>query len=62
MTAAAWKTVPTTSIVCTDDVVFPAVFTERLKAADVRYLPGSHSPFLSRPRELAELICDIAQG
>jgi hypothetical protein len=62
VTAAAWKTVPTTSIVCTDDVVFPPVFTERLKAADVRYLPGSHSPFLSRPRELAELICDIAQG
>jgi pimeloyl-ACP methyl ester carboxylesterase len=56
VTAAAWQTVPTLSIVCDDDVILPPVFTDRLKAGDVRYLPGSHSPFLSRPVELADLI------
>jgi pimeloyl-ACP methyl ester carboxylesterase len=56
VTAAAWQTVPTLSIVCEDDVILPPVFTDRLKAGDVRYLPGSHSPFLSRPVELADLI------
>lgn len=56
VTRAAWQTVPTLSIVCQDDVIFPPVFAERLEAGDVRYLPGSHSPFLARPAELAELI------
>lgn len=59
VTEAAWQTVPTTSIVCTDDVILPPVFADRLKKGDVRYLPGSHSPFLSRPVELAELICAL---
>ncbi|MGW6931719.1 alpha/beta fold hydrolase [Lentzea sp. NPDC054927] len=56
VTAAAWQTVPTTSIVCSDDVIFPPVFAERLRARGALELPGSHSPFLSRPAELAELI------
>ncbi|MEV6239449.1 alpha/beta fold hydrolase [Lentzea sp. NPDC051838] len=56
VTAAAWKTVPTLSIVCSEDVIFPPVFADRLRAGNVVTLPGSHSPFLARPAELAELI------
>ncbi|MET9628821.1 alpha/beta fold hydrolase [Lentzea sp. NPDC006480] len=60
VTAAAWQTVPTLSVVCADDVILPPVFADRLRAGDVVTLPGAHSPFLSRPAELAELI--RAQG
>ncbi|RDI22148.1 alpha/beta fold hydrolase [Lentzea flaviverrucosa] len=56
VTAAAWRTVPTTSILCADDVIFPAPFADRLRARGALRLPGSHSPFLSRPAELADLI------
>ncbi|MDX8031518.1 alpha/beta fold hydrolase [Lentzea sp. BCCO 10_0856] len=56
VTAAAWQTVPATSIVCSEDAIFPAVFADRLRASGALELPGSHSPFLSRPAELAELI------
>ncbi|WP_439657559.1 alpha/beta fold hydrolase [Lentzea sp. HUAS TT2] len=56
VTAAAWQTVPTTSILCADDVIFPPVFADRLRARGALELPGSHSPFLSRPAELAALI------
>jgi pimeloyl-ACP methyl ester carboxylesterase len=62
VTAAAWRTVPTTSIVCSDDVILPPVFADRLRAGAVRHLPGSHSPFLGRPAALAELICDVTEG
>ncbi|MDX8140865.1 alpha/beta fold hydrolase [Lentzea sp. BCCO 10_0061] len=56
VTAAAWQTVPTTAIVCADDVIFPPVFADRLRAHGALELAGSHSPFLSRPAELAGLI------
>lgn len=56
VTAAAWQTVSTTSIVCADDVAFPAPFADRLRAHGALVLPGSHSPFLARPAHLAELI------
>ncbi|MFB6720407.1 alpha/beta fold hydrolase [Kribbella sp. NPDC056345] len=59
-TTAAWKTVPTATILCEDDRAFPPLFAERAAKADVvRYLPGSHSPFLSRPAALADLISDL---
>ena len=62
-TEAAWQQLPTASILCEDDRIFPAVFAERAaKAEVVRYLPGGHSPFLSRPRDLAELVCELAEG
>ncbi|MET9230745.1 alpha/beta fold hydrolase [Lentzea sp. NPDC003310] len=56
VTAAAWRTVPTTAIVCADDMAFPQPFADRLRAYGAVELPGSHSPFLSRPAQLAELI------
>jgi pimeloyl-ACP methyl ester carboxylesterase len=56
----AWPAGRRVSIVCTDDrAVNPAwarrAARERL-GVDARELPGSHSPFLSRPGELAALL------
>ncbi|GGN01374.1 hypothetical protein GCM10011609_44960 [Lentzea pudingi] len=45
VTAAAWQSVPTTSIVCAEDVAFPSLFADRLRARGALELPGSHSPF-----------------
>jgi pimeloyl-ACP methyl ester carboxylesterase len=57
----AWPEVALTSIVCSDDRVASAAWgrwaaRERLLGAPVFELPGSHSPFLSRPGALAELL------
>jgi pimeloyl-ACP methyl ester carboxylesterase len=56
----AWPACETVSITCTGDrVVNPAwsdrVARERLGVEPV-HLPGGHSPFLSRPAELAQLL------
>ena len=56
----AFPDTPCTYIVCREDrLVSPdwsrRVARERLNA-DLIELPGSHSPFLSRPRELAETL------
>jgi len=56
---------PSVSIVCTDDRVVAAAWgrwaaRERLLGAPVVELPGSHSPFLSRPAELATAIVDAS--
>lgn len=56
VTTAAWQTVPTTAIVCAEDVIFPPIFADRLRTHGALELAGSHSPFLSRPAELAALI------
>jgi len=62
VTAAAWQTVPTGVILCRDDAIFPPLYAERAaKTGKVRHLAGSHSPFLSRPVELAELVCEISE-
>jgi pimeloyl-ACP methyl ester carboxylesterase len=58
------STIPSTYVLCREDrLVNPAwsrtVARERLNA-DVIELPGSHSPFLSRPAELAALLHDLA--
>jgi pimeloyl-ACP methyl ester carboxylesterase len=57
---ATWPTTPTTSIVCrADRTVNPAwsrrVARERLGVAPLE-IDGGHSPMLSRPTELAELL------
>ena len=53
--------VPSVSIVCTDDRVVTAEWGrwaagERLLSVPVVELPGSHSPFLSRPAELTDAL------
>jgi pimeloyl-ACP methyl ester carboxylesterase len=58
LTTAAWKTIPSAFVRCEKDQIFPPVLDERAheRAGAVYRLPSSHSPFLSMPKELADLI------
>jgi pimeloyl-ACP methyl ester carboxylesterase len=63
LTRTARREIPSAFIVCDDDRAMPEpivkrAITERMTTV-VRHLPGSHSPFLSRPAELAELIDEV---
>jgi len=55
-----------TYIVCTDDQMVPAAWSKRVArdrlGADLIELPGSHSPFLSRPQALADALIGIVDG
>jgi pimeloyl-ACP methyl ester carboxylesterase len=58
-----WPDIPSTYILMTEDrSVSPAwsrrVARERLGIEAIE-LPGSHSPFLSRPAALADVLCDL---
>lgn len=61
--AVAWRDRPSTYVLCTDDrAVAPAL--QRSAAARTKHvieLPSSHSPFLSRPGEIADLLGELAQ-
>jgi pimeloyl-ACP methyl ester carboxylesterase len=59
--APAWREVPASYVVCTDDRAIPVALQHACAArvGDVREMPTSHSPFLSRPDELARVIADI---
>jgi pimeloyl-ACP methyl ester carboxylesterase len=61
--AAAWRAKPSTYLVCTDDrALSPAL--QRSAAARVKNvveIDASHSPFLSRPAEVADLLRQLAQ-
>jgi pimeloyl-ACP methyl ester carboxylesterase len=59
-----WPDVPSVTIVMSDDRAVSPDWSRRVAqgrlGAPVRELPGGHSPFLSRPAELAELLVTIA--
>ena len=54
----AWPDVPTRYLLCRDDRMFPAEWTRRLVRERLGItadeIDGGHSPFLSRPKELAD--------
>jgi pimeloyl-ACP methyl ester carboxylesterase len=54
----AWKTTPSTYVVCTNDGALPTVAQREMaaRADEVIEWPTDHSPFLTRPREVAELL------
>jgi len=58
LTAAAWKSVPSTYIVCENDAALAPRAQERLaeRAGRVLRLPSAHSPFLSHAEDLAALL------
>lgn len=58
LTSVAWKTVPSSYIICEQDEILPPAFQEGMSARSGRShrLSCGHSPFLSIPAELAELI------
>jgi pimeloyl-ACP methyl ester carboxylesterase len=55
---APWPSIPTTYLLCRDDRIIPATWLRRVVPERLGVTPdeidGSHSPFLSRPTELAE--------
>ena len=57
-TTAAWKELPSTYVVCTQDAAVPPAAQEAMaaRAQTVEHLDASHSPFLSRPDETAEIV------
>jgi pimeloyl-ACP methyl ester carboxylesterase len=61
LTAAAWHSVSSTYIVCDGDAEMgEAQCTFAKRANDIRHLPSSHSPMLSMPSELTNLIVEAA--
>jgi len=58
LTATAWRTIPSTYVICEADNAIPAAAQEAMarRADVVERLPTSHSPFLSQPAALAGLI------
>ncbi len=60
--SVAWREKPATYIVCTDDRAIPVALqrSAAARAGDVLEMPTSHSPFLSRPDELAALLMELA--
>ncbi|MFI6360049.1 alpha/beta hydrolase [Streptomyces sp. NPDC050743] len=58
LTAATWKAVPSSYIMCEQDQALPLAFQEAMAVRSERSyrLPTSHSPFLSAPARLARLI------
>lgn len=57
---AAWPAVPTRYLLCRDDRVVPPEWSRRVVAERLGIvadeIDGSHSPFLSRPAELADML------
>jgi pimeloyl-ACP methyl ester carboxylesterase len=56
---AAWRTIPTTYVVCADDrMIHPDTQREMAAAAGAEVVewPSSHSPFLSHPDLVADLV------
>jgi len=61
LTAAAWHSVSSTYIVCDGDAeMSEAQYMFAKRATDIRHLPSSHSPMLSMPSELTNLIVEAA--
>ncbi len=61
-----WPAVRTAYILCSDDRMVSRAYARRAAhlqlGIDPVELPGGHSPFLSRPRELAQTIVRLAAG
>lgn len=61
---AAWRTIPTTYAVCAEDrMIHPDAQREMAAAANAEVLewPSSHSPFLSHPDLVADLVARRAE-
>jgi len=58
-----WPDIPATFIYCRDDRCMPSAYGQRIAeeqfGSDVTLLDGGHSPFLARPKELADHIVGI---
>jgi len=63
---AGFPAVACTSVICSEDQLVRPEWSRRIArdrlGADVKELPGSHSPFMSRPSTLADVLLRIADG
>ena len=59
---AAWRTIPSTYVVCTHDRTIPPDLqrTMAASATDVVEIPTDHSPMLSAPARVAEIVAAAA--
>jgi pimeloyl-ACP methyl ester carboxylesterase len=63
VTSARWRDIPTTYVVCTQDMAIPVEWQRERFAAradDVAELEASHSPFFSQPSAVADLLAERA--
>jgi pimeloyl-ACP methyl ester carboxylesterase len=63
VSAAPWRDIPSTYVVCTQDMAIPVEWQRELfapRAADVVELEASHSPFFSHPAAVADLLAERA--
>jgi pimeloyl-ACP methyl ester carboxylesterase len=60
--SVAWRDTPSTYVICEKDNAIPPFMQEQLaqRAGDVRRLGASHSPFLSQPDGVVEIIAELA--
>jgi pimeloyl-ACP methyl ester carboxylesterase len=63
-TQAAWRSLPSTYLICEEDRAVPPPAQEAMaaRATNVRRVPASHSPFLSRPKEVSEIVLQALRG
>jgi pimeloyl-ACP methyl ester carboxylesterase len=62
LTAAAWRSIPSTYIVCEKDAALPGQDAFASRATRVRRLPTGHMPLLSMPLVLTDLIVEAAES
>lgn len=64
LSRAAWQDVPSTYVVAEQDQAIPPQAQEAMSghADEVRRLASSHSPFLSQPAAVADLLVEVARG
>lgn len=62
--AAAWRSIPTTYVVCERDNAIPLVGQEAMaqRAGAVHRLDSGHSPFFAVPDQLTQIVVDVARG
>jgi pimeloyl-ACP methyl ester carboxylesterase len=63
VSSAAWRDIPSTYVVCTQDMAIPVEWQrERFasRADEVVELEAGHSPFFSQPAAVADLLAELA--
>ena len=60
--AAAWRTIPSTYVICHDDRAVSLGFQRALasRTTDVVEMSTSHSPFFSQPSRVADVLVELA--
>lgn len=61
---AAWKAIPSSYVFCDDDQSLPPAYQEPFarRTGTTYHLPSGHSPLLSMPDKLTDLLVEIAQS